>query len=1106
MSSAFLRGLPMGERTRPGAAPADGDESGARRRLDRWRRQEPFGDPERWQTRLRSDDLSEEALLALLANDPEGVPEPAWASWIGDQMPDWLEPGDSGEESPFFACAVANLLGTARETLAARVPAALLDQLTEPLLWQVHGMLGRTLTLELNLARVAGQADGLSPAGRFEAFLAALRTPERQKQLFTSYPVLARQLSIAVGQWVTNCAELVTRINDDAELIQREFALGQAPGQVKQITLGTGDRHRGGKAVAIVGWESGLTLVYKPRPMAMDVHFGELIDWINAAGLSLPLRSVSCLDRGEYGWAEFITAEPCATEAEIRRFYHRQGALLALMGLLRANDIHSENLIAAGEQPVLIDLETLLQPALPLIDARQTAAERLAGEAAQTSVLQAGLLPTLAWITRDGHAIDISGLGRRPGQESSMSLPVLAGIGTDSMSVRLERVQLDLPDHRPVGKNKELNLLDYKNDIISGYAEMHALCRQRCAELTAGDGPLAAFEGDPARIVVRSTMVYAMLLSTGFHPDVLRDGLERDRHFDYLWRREAQTPALAALIAAERRDLWRNDVPYFGTVTGSSTLLDSDGAVIPGFAVVSGLELARSAVAEWDDEHLAAQLTLIQGSLAAAAINASPNFSFPDYSLPEPAGAATHDELIEAALAIGDELARQAFTASPPDGSAAREAGAMSAEPDSAQWLGLSSQAGKNWVAGSLGPDLFNGIAGVALFLAQLGRLSGVDSHTELARKAVVTMRSQLKRELLLTGGMSGAPGMIYALCRFAELLEDEALSAEALELAGRLGPMISADKQFDLVGGSAGTIVALRMLHSQRPDGPALELIAAAAQRLRDTATEYGPGVGWIPAVMAENGIAEVPPAGLGHGNAGIAWALAEAAALLGERSYADLGSAAIAYEQTLYRPELGSWIDVRQPDDPGMIRAWCHGSTGIGLARLAGRHTLGGPEIDQQIEDALRDSRRHGYGLSHSLCHGDTGTAELLLAGAQHLNRPELRAEAGLRAGQILRSITDHGWISGVPFGTSTPSLMVGLAGIGYGLLRLASPQQVPSVVLLATTAPAPIAATAGATTLPGATTVTPARVGVTASAEAGVTAPAGGGDSGKDVAGEG
>ena len=68
-----------------------------------------------------------------------------------------------------------------------------------------------------------------------------------------------------------------------------------------------------------------------------------------------------------------------------------------------------------------------------------------------------------------------------------------------------------------------------------------------------------------------------------------------------------------------------------------------------------------------------------------------------------------------------------------------------------------------------------------------------------------------------------------------------------------------------------------------------------------------------------------------------------------------------------------------------------------------------------------------------------------------ARVLGRPDLRAQARRRGTAILRSIETNGWICGVPCGTATPSLMVGLAGIGYGLLRIAAPDQVPSVLTL-------------------------------------------------------
>ena len=43
-------------------------------------------------------------------------------------------------------------------------------------------------------------------------------------------------------------------------------------------------------------------------------------------------------------------------------------------------------------------------------------------------------------------------------------------------------------------------------------------------------------------------------------------------------------------------------------------------------------------------------------------------------------------------------------------------------------------------------------------------------------------------------------------------------------------------------------------------------------------------------------------------------------------------------------------------------------------------------------------------------------------------------------------------QGWLCGIPHGIETPGLMIGLAGVGYGLLRLAAPNDVPSVLVLA------------------------------------------------------
>jgi lantibiotic modifying enzyme len=87
----------------------------------------------------------------------------------------------------------------------------------------------------------------------------------------------------------------------------------------------------------------------------------------------------------------------------------------------------------------------------------------------------------------------------------------------------------------------------------------------------------------------------------------------------------------------------------------------------------------------------------------------------------------------------------------------------------------------------------------------------------------------------------------------------------------------------------------------------------------------------------------------------------------------------------------------------------------------------------------------------MNHSLCHGALGNVDLLLTAAQVLDRPQDHEALEEAISVIAASIEANGWVTGVPLGVETPGLMTGLAGMGYQLLRLAEPGQMPSVLLL-------------------------------------------------------
>ena len=190
------------------------------------------------------------------------------------------------------------------------------------------------------------------------------------------------------------------------------------------------------------------------------------------------------------------------------------------------------------------------------------------------------------------------------------------------------------------------------------------------------------------------------------------------------------------------------------------------------------------------------------------------------------------------------------------------------------------------------------------------------------------------------------------------------------------------------------------------------------------------------------------------------MAWALLEAAALSGQERFRRAAQDAMAYERSLFSAEAGNWPDLRPPQTPGQepragqnrfMTAWCHGASGIGLARLQALQHLEDPEIRDEINTALKTTLVQGFGGTHCLCHGDLGNLELVLQAASALSDHPCHAYIGELCSGVVQSIERHGWLCAVPLQVETPGLMLGLAGIGYGLLRLAEPDRVPSVLLL-------------------------------------------------------
>lgn len=315
--------------------------------------------------------------------------------------------------------------------------------------------------------------------------------------------------------------ELLRRLETDRRDIEAAPGGGRPAGSVLEAHSGLSDPHHGGRTVALVHFASGLRVVYKPRPLGLEAAFGELLEWWNEAAGGLELFAARVLDRGDYGWMEFVVHEGCADREAAGRYWERAGALIALAGLLDATDLHCGNVIAHGEHPVLVDLETLLQPRWP-------------GE--ERSLLDTGLVP--CWIRGpDGGSYDVSGFGAIAAQRyAGAPVPLRENV------VRIG--------------DEIISPAAFTEHLLTGFRRAaEVLCAKR-NEIVATGGPLEAFQRQPVRVMLRHTETYRATLHG-------RSALGPES----LLRPVREPELLAAIAATEQAAIRRGDIPRFTATT-----------------------------------------------------------------------------------------------------------------------------------------------------------------------------------------------------------------------------------------------------------------------------------------------------------------------------------------------------------------------------------------------------------------------------------------------------------------------------------------------------------------------------------------------------------
>jgi type 2 lantibiotic biosynthesis protein LanM len=1027
-----------------------GDADLAARRLAAWCRASASGDWSLFGRRLDRDGFAFAPVLARLAAVRRT--STALPSWIEDAV--WVEAAlqDAGGNATPFAvsdktdpCAFEELftplVAQADTRLWSGLDARVGDNLNEAaraslrlaLLRELSSLGMAALYERFAKARNAGspQRDAAVPAqhnGRsiYDRFVADMQAGG-WRQLFEDKPVLLRLFATMTGQWIEASREMVLRLDADLAVIRRDILHSANAGRVAAFEGNLSDPHNNGRSVRIVSFEDGARVVYKPKDLRLDAAWHALVERLNGAQAPIELKAVRAIARDGYGWTEFIDHAACADAEGFARFFRRAGGWLALFHCFAATDMHQENMIACGDHPVPIDLEMILQAGAEErgAEAPEDFAFAAAAEIVSNSVTAVGLLPAYG---RSPENI-VFAIGGMTADWNARTEVTWDKINSDAMrpakSNQAARTSPNLP--HVGGRNAKFG--DHVDDFVAGF-EQYANFLLRHGR-GAGRGALFdGFAGVPVRNVVRATRFYYMLLQRLRNHKAMDDGVIWSAQADFIARLsdwQSEHNPLWPLQRAERAALVELNVPHFVSPSDGHDISDVNGHSVH-VALPSGLDRARARFENFDEREIAWQTEVIRENTNSIPRSAKPKAAeVQETSRQDSAIAPTKETFIAEADRIAAELSQHAIRRGP-----------------SVAWIGL------DWLGDSefsqlvcLGPDLYNGICGIGVFLAAHAAVTGNTASAELAYAGLAQLRKNLKSRnaprmarALGLGGAVGLGSVVYALAVMAKCLQDDDLLADARQAAELFtDDLIDADKLLDVVSGSAGGILSLlRLFRDTRSDDVLRRAVKCGEHLLGQPRLGPEGQRTWVGQGSGPRGLN-----GMSHGAAGFAYALTSLAQATGRQEFAQAAAECIAFENSSYDAQQHNWPDLRDVGGLSWPCQWCHGAPGIGLARIATSRLRGMDDARLDIENAVAGVRQGRLTGVDTLCCGALGSVEFFCEAGDALGRDDLRALAARQLTAVLQTAAaagDYRWNSGK--GQFNLGMFRGLAGVGYTLLR--------------------------------------------------------------------
>ena len=830
---------------------------------------------------------------------------------------------------------------------------------------------------------------------------------------FERYPELYRCVKEKIQFSTDYFQEVMENFERDKRDISKIICKKEV-NKIIKIDGAMGDTHCRGKHVLKLTLDTGEQILYKPHSLRNEVIFSELLQWL-ARHTGISQKQYDVLSRETYGWSKIVEYRECKSQEEVQRFYQRLGVQLFLAYILNTRDLLCENLIAAGEYPVLIDLESLVSYTK---EEKRSKVQAKIVEKLQESVLCTGILPVYHW-DRSGEGIDVSAIGGEGKQRSPFRVPQVKSPETSDMFLGYTYPVMEETQNRVSLFGKKICPDQYMGEVLEGFEKAYQVVLDDKDEFR--DMVVEELKLSKSRYIHADTQKYSMLLSASYHPSLLKSEEDRYRFFMDFYREENLTEEKRRIAEEEIHSMMQGDIPYFEYSVNDRNIWNGEGKKVGVYLKREPLENVQQKINRLTKKDLEKQKQYIK--VAFTFMSKDPDVYHNGVYLARKKSSNQSFDIVKNVKKLVEEIISEAV---------------WNEDKTEVGWEQLTVGQGNRftWNIEPMNYYLYQGLAGMLLLFWKIKNMGRYRREAEkiyqILRKMFFRYTEEGEANLQnlcsrCTGMYEGEGSVAYIYLLLYQQSKEEIFLEYAKRHAAIVEGLLDQDEEYDLLSGNAGAAWVMMQLYDITRDDYFLDIAKKAVDLLSGTAEKQEEGIGWR--------VKEQPPmAGMAHGNSGVLMPVFALWEETGDKKYERMAEDIWKYENSLYDPKIQNWTDVRAKeidvDKVGPV-AWCHGAGGILLSRLTCYKMTEELKWKGRLREDIKKAytKLNDYWLrdSWSLCHGICGNLWILEKADREFWRKETDRRKDLLPGEIQ-------WL---PQEKMNPGFMNGYGGVLYFLL---------------------------------------------------------------------